>query len=173
MRESIGMASLLNYIIFFILLVFAFLVGTFSYYKAYKVNNAMVSAIEKYEGFNKLSYKEIDEKLTSLGYHWNDFKCPTTRGEGKLLKIEGDVVSSDNVTSDNLGYKGYCVYVYDEDTKEKVKSDRYDSYEVTTIITFQFPIVQDILKLRVSARSARIYNFQDSIANKPEESIGS
>ena len=55
MRESIGTISLLNFIIFFVLLVFAFLIGTFSYYKAYKVNNYIVSAIEKYEGVNKYS----------------------------------------------------------------------------------------------------------------------
>ena len=52
MRESIGTVSLLNFIIFFIFLVFAFLMGTFSYYKAYRVNNSIVAAIEKY-GWDK------------------------------------------------------------------------------------------------------------------------
>ena len=60
MRESIGTVTLLNFVIVFIFVVFAFLMGTFSYYKAYKVNNYMVAAIEKYEGFNELSHAEIE-----------------------------------------------------------------------------------------------------------------
>lgn len=61
MRESIGTVSLLNFVIFYILLVFAFLAGTLSYYKAYRINNAIVTSIEKYEGFNQLSYDEINQ----------------------------------------------------------------------------------------------------------------
>ena len=96
MRESIGAVSLLNFVIFFILLVFAFLMGTFSYYKAYRVNNAMVSAIEKYEGFNSLSYEEMEQKLSNFGYNRVKFKCPLTRKTtedgftGQLLSIDGD-----------------------------------------------------------------------------------
>ena len=159
MRESIGAISLLNFIIFFILLVFAFLMGTFSYYKAYRVNNAIVSAIEKYEGFNKYSQEEINQKLNGLGYQRVSFSCPTERGDGKLIDIKGDVVGD----STARGYEGYCVYVYNGDSSTKKATDVYDSYEVVTIITFQFPVIQDLLKLRVSARTGLIYNFEESL----------
>lgn len=162
MRESIGTVSLLNFIIFFIFLVFAFLMGTFSYYKAYRVNNSIVSSIEKYEGFNALSQEEINQKLTGLGYQEVSFKCPATHGEGKLMDINGNY---SGVTSSNRGYEGYCIYVYNKDTKEQKDTDVYDSYEVVTIITFQFPVIQDLLKLRVSARTGLIYNFESSLSN--------
>lgn len=159
MRESIGTVSLLNFIIFFIFLVFAFLIGTFSYYKAYKVNNYIVSAIEKFEGFNDYSIGEIDNKLNSLGYERVSFNCPSEKGTGKLMDNNGNY---EGITSSNRGYNGYCVYVYNNDTKEKKATDIYDSYEVMTVITFKFPLIEDILKLRVSSRTGLIYNFNAS-----------
>lgn len=170
MRESIGAVSLINFVIFFILLVFAFLMGTFSYYKAYRVNNAMVSAIEKYEGFNKLSYEEMEQKLSNFGYNKVKFKCPKTRKtteddyEGKLLGIDNDGNVFELGEGDSKGYEGYCIYVYNNDTpaSERKRSDVYDSYEVTTVITFQFPILQNILKMRVSSKTSNIYNFEAS-----------
>ena len=158
MRESIGTVSLLNFIIFFILLVFAFLMGTFSYYKAYKVNNAIVSSIEKYEGYNQYSEKEINEKLSSLGYNKVDFKCRKLSGAKLLETNETDGIKGKK-------HSGYCIYIYENDTKNSASTDQYDTYEVTTVITFQFPVIQDVLKLRVSSKSGRIYNFVSSKAN--------
>ena len=158
MRESIGAVSLLNFVIFFILLIFAFLMATFSYYKAFKVNNFMVSSIEKYEGFNTLSKEEMEQKMIGLGYQFIDFKCPTTmKGGYQLMNDKFSVLTSGSDT----GYSGYCVYVNDKDVVGDVNSlDTYDSYQVTTIITFNFPIVQNTLKLRVNSKTGRIYNFE-------------
>lgn len=162
MRESIGTVSLLNFIIFFILLIFAFLMGTFSYYKAYRVNNAIVSAIEKYEGFNKYSQEEIRNKFITLGYTADNFNCPKKRGDGNLIDSNGADFDGD---PKERGYAGYCVYAHNSDSVEQKNTDVYDSYEVVTIITFQFPIVQDLLKLKVSARTGLIYNFEESLSN--------
>ncbi len=160
MRESIGTVSLLNFVIFFIFLVFAFLMGTFSYYKAYRVNNSIVAAIEKYEGVNNLSIDEINIKLRNLGYVADNFNCPTTRGTAKLVNVNG---VDTGVTNNNKGYSGYCIYLRSKDMPKDVpNTDWYNSYEVTTIITFQFPVIQDILKLRVSSKTNRIYDFIQS-----------
>lgn len=156
MRESIGTISLLNFIIFFIFLIFAFLMGTFSYYKAYRVNNAIVASIEKYEGFNKYSIVDFNEKLSSLGYERVEFGCPDKDGAVKLDKAYNETTLSDYY------YQGYCIYLYENDTTDGNVNDKYDSYEITTVITFQFPIIQDVLKLRVSSRTRRIYDFKAS-----------
>lgn len=158
MRESIGAVSLLNFIIFFILLIFAFLIGTFSYYKAYRVNNAMVSIIEKYEGFNELAYKEIEEKLSTLGYERVEFNCDRNPNPRYHL-INYD--TKEEVKNSAKKYEGYCVHVKTWDTSDTNNpKDRYDSYQVTTVITFNFPIVQTLLKMRVSSKTDRIYNFE-------------
>lgn len=173
MRESIGTVSLLNFVMFFILLIFAFLMGTFSYYKAYKVNNAMVAAIEKYEGFNKLSYDEMEQKLENYGYNKVNFKCPSKEnayGTVNLLRIDEDGKVYPKDDAHGLGYEGYCIYVYDLDTDGNKINDVYASYEVTTVITFQFPIIQNILKMRVSSKTARIYDFESS--NPSNDSCG-
>lgn len=171
MRESIGTVSLLNFIIFFIFLVFAFLAGTFSYYKAYRVNNAMVAAIEKYEGFNEYAYNEIEDKLSSFGYERVSFNCPNNRGDAILVPYitkDGSYVARTREEAQNgvvkINYKdrGYCVYKYDHDSEEGADTDQYDSYEVVTIITFKFPVIEDLLKLRVSSRTRLIYNFEAS-----------
>jgi hypothetical protein len=158
MRESIGSVSLLNFIIFFILLVFAFLFGTYSYYKAYKVNNLMISVIEKYEGFNELAFKEIDNKLTTMAYERYDFDCDKGTTARFHLVNYGN---NEEIKNSQKKYEGFCVYVKTWDSNGDLNSkDRYDSYQVTTVIRFNFPIVQDLIKLRVSSRTDRIYNFE-------------
>ncbi len=157
MRESIGTVSLLNFIIFFILLVFAFIMATFSYYKAFRVNNAIVSAIEKYEGFNSYSQKEIKDKLGGLGYEFIDFDCRNNNKNVELLDINGKITKN----ASTRGYEGYCVYVKNRDVLSTDNDiDRYDSYEVTTIISVNFPGLDGVLKLRVNSKTNRIYNFE-------------
>lgn len=171
MRESIGTVSLLNFIMFFILLIFAFLAGTLSYYKAYKVNNAMVAAIEKYEGMNQYSYTEIQEKLGSLGYiadesSFVNFSCASeitsggTNSVGKLVNSQGN-----ECTNRNKQYQGYCIYRFANDTFEKNKrgtlatTDKYDTYEVITYVRFKFPVIENLMKLKVASKTGRIYQF--------------
>ena len=167
MRESIGTVSLLNFVIFYILLVFAFLAGTLSYYKAYRVNNAIVTSIEKYEGFNTLSYDEINQKLASFTYERVPFDCPSEVNSGSKTGYLVDYTSQGKKVKPSTDYnkRGYCVYRYANDTSYKAKgsgaasSDWYDTYEVMTVVTFRFPVAQDLLKLRVFSRTSRLYQF--------------
>lgn len=177
MRESIGTVSLLNFVLFFIFLVFAFLAGSMSYYKAFRVNNLMVSAIEKYEGFNEYAKEEIDVSVSNLGYENVDFECPALKDNAYLVKLGASSVEEwhkdDKARLDaDKGYSGYCVYRRRNDQPSSVDpnvdkafyTDQYDVYEVVTIISFKFPVVQDLIKLRVSAKTDRIYNFEASSA---------
>ena len=63
MKQSISTSFMLNIVIIFIILVFAFLAGTLSYTKAFRVNSKIVNELEKYEGYNDLSKREIDRIL--------------------------------------------------------------------------------------------------------------
>lgn len=141
MKESIGSTASLNIALAFIAIVFAFLAATLSYYKAYKVNNVIVNALEKYEGYNELAINEINQKLESLGYQRIVGTCPSEkRFGGKDFRLDS------NVNNGN----GYCVYHHKGD-------NHYDEYGVTTYMTINLPIVSDFIKIPINTVTHDIY----------------
>lgn len=139
MRESIGSTYLYNIIIVFIVIVFAFLAGTLSYAKAFKVNTKIVDSIEKYEGYNNLAVGEIDSKLNTLGYRvGSNSNCPTKDGQTAITSISTN--------------HRYCVYEFDE-------GKGYRSYGVITYISIDMPIIGGLLQLPIYSRTIRMYNF--------------
>ena len=141
MKESIGSAFLYNIIIIFIMIVFAILAATLTYYKAYKVNTKVMTIIEKYEGYNDLAIKEIDNTLTSVGYMAKQgHKCPAKKNGG-ILQTE------------SKQYR-YCVYYFEKDDSEK-----HYTYGVITYITLDIPIVNTFLQIPIYSKSNRIFRF--------------
>jgi hypothetical protein len=139
MREGFGSIFLYNLIIIFIILVFAFLAGTLTYYKAFKVNNVIISAIEKYEGYNKLSNEEINRKLNILGY---------TRASNETCPKKNNANAMKNIS----GMYNYCVYEFSE-------KSNFRSYGVITFITIDIPLINSILKIPVYSKTKLLYNF--------------
>lgn len=131
MRQSVGMSQQLNIIIIFILIVFALIAASLSYYKAFKVNNVIVNSIEKYEGYNELSKEEISNGLITLGYQKNN-ECSSKpyKDESKTEKISGYCV---NYKSTNNGYY----------------------YDITTYMYIDLPII-DIIKIPVKSSTKRM-----------------
>lgn len=142
MKESLGSTFLYNIIIVFIVIVFAILAATLTYYKAYKVNTKIINSIEKFEGYNDLSVKEINYTLTSIGYMYkDDHKCPAEKNGASLAGPESKQFR-------------YCVYYYPKDG-----DDRHYSYGVMTYITIDIPIVNMFLQIPIYTRSNRIFRF--------------
>lgn len=140
MREGIGSVFLYNIIIIFIVILFAFLAGTMSYSKAFRVNSRIINAIEVSEGYNEQANKEITRVLGTLGYRHSggNHSCPTKKGATLL----------ENITSD---YE-YCVYYYKID-------DRHYNYGILTYIYLDLPVIGELLKIPVYTKTARIYHF--------------
>lgn len=139
MRESIGSAFLYNMIIIFIVIVFAILAATLTYYKAFKVNTRIINSIEKFEGYNSLALKEIDNTLTTIGYTVREgYKCPKQKNGGVLQK-------------EDKRFR-YCVYYFQE-------SSRYYNYGVITYITLDIPLVNTLLHVPIYTKSNRIFRF--------------
>lgn len=138
MRESIGSTFMYNIIAIFIVLVFAILAGTMSYFKAFKVNSRIVGIIEKYEGYNDLAKAEIKSTLTTLGYRKiNGAKCQIRNG--------GRLYTQDPAFS-------YCVYLYCDN------NDPYQYYYgVTTFITIDFPVVNMLIKVPIYTETSSIH----------------
>lgn len=148
MRESIGSIALYNIIIIFIVITFAILAGTMSYSKAFKANNRIINAIEKYEGYNTLSATWIDNFLSSIGYQVEPgTKCPVRQGVKPMEKVTG---------TQNANYR-FCVYVQDEETKSY--NGHYVTYGVVTYIYFDVPILGQMLRIPVYGRSNRVFCF--------------
>ena len=148
MKESIGSTASLNIMIAFIAIVFAFLAASLSYYKAFKVNNAITNAIEKYEGYNDLAKNEIAQKLESLGYQRYDANCSE---EKKFNSKTFTYVASD---------QGYCIYQYKGSGEQ-----RYDEYGITTYMTINLPIISDLVKIPINTVSNEIYRCYGGVCD--------
>lgn len=160
MRESIGTTFVLNFIVIFIVFVFAFLAATLSYYKAYRVNNAMMHAIEKFEGYNDYSRKEIHDKLKTFGYKSDNITCPTTRFVEGNSDVRGTLM---NKSSD-----GYCIYLYYNENAatsangDKATTDVYYSYGVASYLRIEIPVIGRLIRMPVFSKTYNIYHFTNT-----------
>lgn len=160
MKQSIGTAYLLNFVFTFIIVLFAFLIATLSYYKAYKVNTKILQAIEKYEGYNGNSQTEINRILGSLGYNGGSSNnCKTYRGSnpndnvlirgGRNVPVNNIIPYTTNLEEEKYDY---CVYLYND-------TDDYYSYGVVTYIHINFPIINQTAKVPIFTKTEKIYKF--------------
>lgn len=153
MSGPIGHTFIYNLIILFIVIVFGFLAGTMSYYKAFKINNRIVSAIEKFEGYNTNaagngSLDEINRVLGSFGYRLaeEDFNCPASYGDMNLLEVDSDIVGKNP-------YR-YCIYANNTRPRE---GDFY-MYGVLTYMNIDLPFIEK-LNIPVFTKTNMIYKF--------------
>lgn len=141
MRQSIGFTQTIGYMSVFILMTFALLSATLSYYAAYKVNNYIASIVEKYEGYNDLSINEITQKLSSMGYRLGTVDCK------KSFSKKGTPVDSSDKQH------AYCIYKYG-------KKDGYFSYGIETFIFVDLPLGVRF-KLPVYSETEPIFMFSN------------
>lgn len=145
MNESVGYTVTINIVITFIIIVFVFLSNVLIYYKSNKVGNLIVDSIERYSGFNDLSRKEIEQKLSSVGYNKTRIKCADTvkaRGNETCPIIDKDITQPN----------GYCVYECDA-------GNNYYYYKVKANMIINIPIINDIVSGSVFSNTENIYNF--------------
>ena len=146
MREGIGSIALYNIIIIFLAVTFSVLAGTMSYSKAFKVNNRIINAIEKYEGYNELSAEVIDNSLLGIGYRLSaKNSCPKRQNIDAMSDL-------------NPSYE-FCIYRFPEETKEW--NGRYTTYGVVSYINLDFPVVGDLFKIPVYGRSKKVFSFDE------------
>lgn len=143
MSGPIGHTYIYNIIILFVVIVFAFLAGTLSYYKAFKINNIIISSLEKYEGYNSLSKTEMERSLGNIGYSTGNIKCAAQYKGMNLVTLP----SSPNIYS-------YCIYM-----DSKATPGTYHNYGVVTRMSIELPVIER-LTLPVFTKTNRIYIFK-------------
>ncbi|MBE6149726.1 MAG: hypothetical protein E7170_03260 [Firmicutes bacterium] len=149
MKTPIGSTFMYNLIILFLVIVFAFLSGIMSYYKAFKINNRIVYIIEKFEGYNELARTEIDYHLTNFGY------TQDTRGLDCTKYNDNGTIT--NINETNRKYR-YCIYIDNKMTSGKHGSGEYYTYTVRTYLTLDLPFVEWI-RIPITTKTNQIYKF--------------
>lgn len=170
MKESTGAVSAIYIVIFFVVIMFGFVISTLSYYKSYKINNRLTAAIEDYGGFNKKSKKEIERRLNSYGYSKADIVCkaPDENSHERLIRYNEDGSIELTTSNNNLGYKGYCVYIVDDKSIDGGTAYEYYSYKVTTSMTLNFGIVDFNLPIGMSTHTSTMYSCYGGNLNCPD-----
>ena len=138
--------EIINLIIVFLLILFAFIIGTVLYYKAYRVNNGIANTLEKYEGYNNLSEKGINNFLKYIGYvkaskyDFSTDECPIKHDQEAITEYSPNYM--------------YCIYEIPVD-------DNYYKYGVLTYINLEIPVVDAYFRFPIYSESERIYYFNE------------
>ena len=143
MKESISYTFLLNIIITFIVISFFVIMCIMSYTRAFRVNSKIVNAIEIAEGYNSLSKRQIDSILTT-GYQKLNVTCPPKEGQNAIDH-------NGNELPNNKTDNGICIYYFDN-------GDKYN-YGVITYMTFDFPIINSIVRIPVYTRTMSLHKL--------------
>lgn len=144
MKESIGYTVTLNLVIVFIVIIFAFLSAALVYYKSNRLTNIIVNSIEKYEGYNGLSEKDIELRLGSIGYQSISINCkPQVKSGSETCNIK------------KTGERGYCIY-------ECRENNEYYYYRVRINMMLNIPIINEILDIPIYSNTNRLYDYENN-----------
>lgn len=131
MREGVGSAFVYTIVIIIVGIIILLIVGSIGYSKAFKVNQRIIDIIEANDGYNETAEAEVSAALSNIGYKVisnADRSCPNiSNAETILSKLNYD----------------YCVYRHTD-------NKRGDYYTVITYMYFDFPVIGDYVKLKVS-----------------------
>lgn len=156
MKESTGSISAIYVIIFFVVIMFGFIMSVLSYYKGYKISNAITAAIDDAGGYNSVSKETIDKRLISLGYNRNQKKNCNKYDTSIIVDNNGKTVKS------SINSSGYCVYIIDE-------GNDFYSYKVGTYLTLDFGLINFKLPYEIVTSTSTIYDWSKSGLNKDND----
>ena len=160
MRESIGGAWLISFVVLFIVLFTSFLAVMINYTKAFKVKNQIINLIEEHEGFTKSDLIEDSFAGTSL----DELKSKNTTQTDAYLLLKSQAYNFENIKNcsvDQGEYQvgGYCV--------KKIcvglgQNTRAKYYKVTTFINFEIPIISININIPISGETNTLYYVNSS-----------
>ena len=155
MKESVGILSLTNIVIFFILVFTGYLCITLNQTKAYNVKNQVISIIQKNGGIDSQAVTEIQEYMSEVGYR-SSGKCDSedissitnyaiTQREG--LQINGSTgmicISRHNI-NDNLP----------DSTGQFPKAAYYD---IKVFFALDMPIINSVFNFNLKGSTRMVY----------------
>ena len=147
MRTSIGGTAIMYiFIVFFILMAFL-LTGKVIYYKGYKINSQIANSLEKFEGYNQYSAKDMDRVFNNLGYRIkSNSKC--------LNGVDGSCLAENNKYNFSLT----CSRSDKNQGDNYVGQNYYITYKIKTYIYIDLPL-NITLKIPITSKTNPIYQF--------------
>lgn len=152
MSDANGGVVVLAIIVFFIVVVSAYLAFNVNYTKAFRMKNKIISYYDEYNGnCNSNCLKQIKDYAKSIGYSPdNKLKCSSSAKDGgsgtAWRKVdgyfcEGKVVKKGKKSSNNVNNKGINI-----ESGEYVNEQFY--FKIETKINIKIPIVDNILGIK-------------------------
>ena len=151
MRESIGILSLTNIVIFFILVFTGYLCITLNQTKAYNVKNQVISIIQKNGGINQEAVTEIQEYMSEVGY----------RSTGKCDSEDISSVTNYAITQrEGLqinGQKGMiCIARHNlPDATGQFPKAAY--YDIKVFFALDMPIINSVFNFNLKGSTRMVY----------------
>ncbi len=143
MKQAVGGVYIYNLVIVFLLIMFGFLMASYSYSKAYRVSKSVIGIIEKHSGYNDVTQEAIDEYLSQIGYNKTE------------IPIESCPMQNNKMA--NWSKSGLCIYKANE-IKDENNKDLYITYGVTAYMRIDLPLIE-LIKIPIYGQTEKIYVF--------------
>ena len=143
MREAVGSTFLFKLMIIFIFFFASFLAIAINYSQAFRTKNQIINVLEQYVGLNSSSRDVISNMTVNSGYY-REVDCEG-RNEGVQIN-----------NNDGLPINGVCI-----DSKSIVDENNGAEktyYQVTTYVSFNFPVIGNIFTFPVKGETKIITN---------------
>ena len=160
MRESIGATWILGIVIMFITVFSGYLAFSINYSTAFSVKDGIVERIEKNNGFNNDTIKDINEFLNTIGYN-SKGKCTRLAQDGNLDNTVGLLYGETSATQaqSDVSYN-YCVRkIYNAQTTISdgpagTMTSAY--YRVVVFFSLSIPIINELTNFSVDGETRYI-----------------
>jgi len=150
MKEAVGNALVLQWVILFLFLILFLFVGSLIYSRTFKIRNEVITIIERNQGWSPSTVTEINNFLGSVNYRQSGGysgretrmrqNCQTPAAEGSWTTVY-DV--SDGFFA--------CIY----------QNDDQNYYRVEVFLNLDLPIVGEFLSFPVGGETRRIIDFSN------------
>lgn len=147
MRQSIGGIWLLQLVVLFILLFVGFIILTLNYSRSVRIKNEAISIVEKYEGLNETSIRNVNTFLYSSGYGATGV-CTNEEKNGLYGALDLSRSTLEEARA-NVKYF-YCV-------KKLKGTNTTNYYQLTLFYKFNLPVIGDRAGFSVKGTTT---NFQ-------------
>lgn len=155
MKESIGVLSLTNIVILFILLFTGYLCISLNQTKAYNVKNEIISIIQKNGGLDSNAINDISNYMATVGYR-STGKCDVDTDNSTVTNFSiSQSGKLDNGTSGMICIARHNVNDNMPDPTGQFPKAAY--YDVKVFFALDMPIINNVFNFNLKGNTRIIY----------------